>query len=149
MPDQDYSIQDLCEKTGLPRRTIHFYSQQGLLPPPAGAGPGTRYDDRHLLRLQIILRLRQQGLRLDEIRLKLQEAGLADLRILQDQLEAPLEINQAPPAPQIFQHYLLPGGMMLLAPASLSTANRKKLAELLNAAHQIFGSTPLDSIIKE
>ena len=149
MPDQDYAIQDLCEKTGLPRRTIHFYSQQGLLPPPAGAGPGTRYDDRHLLRLQIILRLRQQGLRLDEIRLKLQEVSLADLRTLREQLEAPHEINQAPPSPQIFQHYLLPGGMMLLAPATLSTANRKKLAQLLIAARQIFGSTPIDQIIKE
>jgi DNA-binding transcriptional MerR regulator len=149
MSDQDYSIQDLCEKTGLPRRTIHFYSQQGLLPPPAGAGPGTRYDDRHLLRLQIILRLRQQGLRLDDIRQRLQGVDLSDLHSLQKQLEMPLEINQAPPTPQIFQHYLLPGGMMLLAPATLSTANRKKLAELLSSARQIFGPTPIESIAKE
>ena len=149
MPDQDFSIQDLCEKTGLPRRTIHFYSQQGLLPPPTGAGPGTRYDERHLLRLQIIPRLRQQGLRLDEIRHKLQEAGLADLRSLRGQLEPSPDLKQETPSPQIYQHFSLPGGILLLAPATLSTANRKKLAELLAAARQILGPTPLESTIKE
>ncbi len=35
MPDQEFSIQDLCDQTGLPRRTIHFYIQQEILPPPA------------------------------------------------------------------------------------------------------------------
>jgi hypothetical protein len=39
--------------------------------------------------------------------------------------------------------------MMLLAPATLSTANRKKLAELLSSARQIFGPTPIESIAKE
>ena len=39
-----YRMKDLCEATGLPRQAIHFYIQQGLLPPgarPAATWPGT------------------------------------------------------------------------------------------------------------
>ncbi len=133
----DYSIQDLCDQTSLPRRTIHFYVQQGLLPPPEGAGVGTRYNEVHLLCLKLLPLLRRKGLKLDEIRERLQGLDADALRALYDQVNEP-----APPAlfpvSQPFAHYALPAGIMLLAPATLTSAERKKLTELLKAAVEIF-----------
>ena len=149
MTDQDYSIQDLCDKTGLPRRTIHFYTQQGLLPPPTGAGPGARYDARHLLRLQLIPLLRQQGLRLDQIRMQFQGADLPALHSLREGLAAPPAPPPLEPDVQPYLHYQLPGGLLLVAPANLPPAGRKKLADLLEAARRIFGPPLLDPPSKE
>jgi len=141
MEVKDYSIQELCDKTGLPRRTIHFYSQQGILPPPSGAGLGAHYDEGHLLRLLLIPVLRQQGLRLDEIRSQLTGMDLEALQALH------LQLGQAhrPPAPQpvgqVYTHYALPGGMTLIAPDSLSPAERLKLNTLLETARRLFSSS--------
>lgn len=133
----DYSIQDLCEQTSLPRRTIHFYVQQGILPPPDGAGVGARYNENHLLCLKLIPLLRRKGLKLDDIRVRLQGLDESALRALYDQVYAP-----APPAllpvSQPFAHYALPAGITLVVPASLNPSERKKLTELLKAANEIF-----------
>ena len=138
---QQYSIQELSEKTSLPRRTIHFYVQQGLLPPPDGAGVGTRYYPIHLLCLQIIPLLQRKGLRLDEIRQKL--SGLNEDRLLSLYSQ---EYDSQPPVPvflptsQPFAHYQLPAGMTLIVPATMTLAERKKLTEVLSSINQIFSS---------
>src|SRR5437870_13829308 len=67
----EYTIGELVSLSGVNRRNIHFYVQQGLLPPPHGAGLGARYGDEHLLCLRAIPVLRNRGLRLDEIRERL------------------------------------------------------------------------------
>ena len=69
----EIDINELVEKSGVPRRTIHFYVQQGLLPPAEGAGLAARYSEEHLLRLAAIPVLRRRGLRLDEIRREFQQ----------------------------------------------------------------------------
>ncbi|MCX6068015.1 MAG: MerR family transcriptional regulator [Chloroflexi bacterium] len=135
----EYSIQELSDQTGLPRRTIHFYVQQGLLPPPVGAGVGTRYFENHLFCLRLIPLLKRKGLKLDEIRARLKDLDESDLRALYDQINEP-----APPAPaflptsQPFAHYQLPAGMTLTVPATLTASERKKLAELLHTIGDIF-----------
>ncbi len=121
MEMKDYSIQELCDQTGLPRRTIHFYSQQGILPPPSGAGLGAHYDEGHLLRLLLIPALRRQGLRLDEIRTRLTGMDLDALQALHRQVGQEGQARrspQPPPAGRTFTHYPLPAGMLLVAPDS-------------------------------
>jgi DNA-binding transcriptional MerR regulator len=154
MEVKDYSIQELCDKTGLPRRTIHFYSQQGILPPPSGAGMGAHYDEGHLLRLLLIPILRQQGLRLDDIRARLDGLEMEALRALYVQhagqaqrIPASLPPRPAAPQPvgQAFTHYPLPAGMTLIAPDSLSPSQRIKLNTLLETARRLFSpSGPYD-----
>ena len=39
MEDTSFTIQELVDLSGVPRRNIYFYAQQGILPPPQGAGP--------------------------------------------------------------------------------------------------------------
>ena len=67
----EYTIGELVSLSGVNRRNVHFYVQQGLVPPPQGAGLGARYSDEHLLCLRAIPVLRKRGLRLDEIRKRL------------------------------------------------------------------------------
>jgi DNA-binding transcriptional MerR regulator len=155
--EQEYSIQELCDITGLPRRTIHFYTQQGLLPPPSGAGLGARYSDTHLTRLRLIPILRQRGLRLDQIRERFEQTSPDDLAglLLPDDAasatHAPMAMLNEAAAPrrlraqQNFVHYALPGGMMLVAPAVMNSYDRHKLARLLEAAERIFSEPTLPS----
>lgn len=143
MEMKDYSIQELCDKTGLPRRTIHFYSQQGILPPPSGAGLGAHYDEGHLLRLLLIPALRQQGLRLDEIRSRLTGMDLDALQAMYRQVGQAARPAMPPPVSQAYTHYPLPAGMTLVAPDSLSPADRLKLHALLETARRLFSSPSL------
>jgi DNA-binding transcriptional MerR regulator len=39
-----YSMSELAEKSGLSKRTIHYYVKLGLLPNPGTRGPSTRYQ---------------------------------------------------------------------------------------------------------
>lgn len=80
MSSRTYDIQELVSASGVPRRTVYFYVQQGLLPPPEGAGLAARYGEEHLARLRSIPVLRQRGLRLDEIREQFQRMDLDALR---------------------------------------------------------------------
>lgn len=62
-----YSIGEISEMTGLSRRTIRYYLQRGLIPPPLGAGRGRYYTRDHLARLKKIIGLQAGGMFLDEI----------------------------------------------------------------------------------
>ena len=97
MAENEFSIQELCDQTGLPRRTIHFYIQQEILPPPIGSGLGARYQAEHLLRLKLIPHFRQQGLKLDDIRLKFHTTDRAELEQILAQ-SAPPHLAPAPAA---------------------------------------------------
>jgi DNA-binding transcriptional MerR regulator len=64
-----YSIGDLARRTGLPVRTIRFYSDSGVLPPTDRSPAGyRRYDLDALARLELIRTLRELGLDLAAIR---------------------------------------------------------------------------------
>ena len=66
------TITELEEKSGVARRTIHFYVREGLLPAPEKPGGGARYDEEHLLRLLIIRELQVEHYRLSAIRERLE-----------------------------------------------------------------------------
>ena len=141
MDETRYTIQDLCDRTGLPRRTIHFYTGQDLLLPPVGAGPGAYYTAEHLARLRLIPLLRRQGLRLDEIRQKFHSLQPEQFISLLTSLEQPIQ----PPEPlrgESYIHYSLPGGIQLAVPAGLNAARRSQVLDLLAAAQKIFSSEP-------
>jgi DNA-binding transcriptional MerR regulator len=157
----EYTIAELTERTGVNRRTIHFYVQQGLLPPPEGAGLGARYSDEHLLRLQAIPLLRRQGLRLDDIRAQLagldrpglqavvgHRAPLPPVRTAaepaalagppdREPADAPGQI--AWPHGQPVTRYVLAPGIELLVDAAAEPRLRARAAELAQAIQRVLG----------
>ena len=66
--EKRYTVEDLEQMTGVSRRTVRFYVQRGLLPPPDGRGRGCHYREEHLAGLMRIQELKQQGKSLREIK---------------------------------------------------------------------------------
>jgi hypothetical protein len=52
-----YTIGELAGLSGISRRTVRFYVQSGLIPPPLGAGRGSYYTNEHL---EAIVRIRRR-----------------------------------------------------------------------------------------
>lgn len=56
-----YKMKDLCKITGLGRQVIHFYIQQGLVPPGRKTGHNMAwYTENHLERIQMIRKLQHE-----------------------------------------------------------------------------------------
>ncbi len=70
-----YSIDDLCQLTGLTRRTIRFYIQSSLLARPHGERRGAWYGSEHLERLIAIRKWTSAGLSLEGIAALLADAS--------------------------------------------------------------------------
>lgn len=81
-------MRDLVRESGLPRETIHFYIQQGLLPEPVKTGRNTAlYSLEHLERLGRIRDLQEkQFLPLKAIRAVLDESADVDFTPEQEDL---------------------------------------------------------------
>ena len=67
-----FRISELERRSGISRRTIHFYFQEGLLHPPLKTGKTmSYYDESHLRKLIYIRKAKQRGQPLFAIRKKL------------------------------------------------------------------------------
>jgi DNA-binding transcriptional MerR regulator len=79
------TIGDLARRTGLPVKTLRFWSDEGLLPPTSRSASGYRlYGEEALLRLELVRSLREAGLGLEAIRKVLRrDMSLADALRLQ------------------------------------------------------------------
>ena len=62
------AIDELCALVDLPRRTVRYYIQEGLVDRPAGAKRGAYYTRRHLEQLMTIRTWQRAGLSLERIR---------------------------------------------------------------------------------
>ena len=147
----EYTIGELVSLSGVNRRNVHFYVQQGLLPPPQGAGLGARYSDEHLLCLRAIPVLRNRGLRLDEIRERLADSDARSIeafltegpRSAPPDREARRGTMPTPTKPKA-QHlvrYTLAPGVELLVDNANSTASAQ-VAALIQSAQKIFQQNP-------
>ena len=63
-----YAIGDLARLGGVSRRTVRYYVQEGLIPPPFGVGRGNHYGAEHLEQILRVKALQEAGRTLDEIR---------------------------------------------------------------------------------
>lgn len=64
----EYKVSELADKTGVTKRTIHYYISKGLLMPAKGKGVNSIYDDEHLKRILLIKRLQAEYMPLNKIR---------------------------------------------------------------------------------
>jgi DNA-binding transcriptional MerR regulator len=63
-----FSLDELCALADLPRRTVRFYIQEGLVDRPEGAKRGAYYTRDHLEQLLTIRKWQRAGLSLERIR---------------------------------------------------------------------------------
>lgn len=132
--NSQYTFDELCQLVALPQRTVRFYIQKGLVPPPYGKNRGARYDQLHLERLLFIRRWQQAGLSLERI---------AELMHG--------EINDVPPVPpprpgsvEVWSKLLISDGVELhIEPgrSGLSNADLRALCQAVIAAYSQITST--------
>ena len=85
----ELDIKELCDRGKVTARTVHYYIQQGLLPPSGSTGPGARYTEEHLDRLKLIRLLQNEHLPLAEINRRLRSLGAEQVRsLLQERKKA-------------------------------------------------------------
>ncbi|MEV0094857.1 MerR family transcriptional regulator [Streptomyces sp. NPDC050738] len=71
MPEtREYRMEELAKEAGITVRTLRFYRERKLIPPPRREGRIAWYDDHHLARLRTIAALLERGHTLN---------GIADL----------------------------------------------------------------------
>lgn len=66
--DRTYTLEELCTLVDLPKRTIRYYMQIGLVDRPEGLNRGAKYFGRHLEQLLGIRKWQDAGLSLERIR---------------------------------------------------------------------------------
>jgi len=105
-----YNIEYLVKETGISRRTIRYYIQRGLLPPPLGSRRGSYYTEEHLTRLKLIHELSQQGTPLIQIK-----------NLIEEKPDRHLALPVAQPRQQRprFERVNLPHGLELNIPQHL------------------------------
>jgi len=75
------TIQELADRAEVTTRTIRYYVEQGVLPPPERGRPA-EYNEEHVARLALIKRLKAQYLPLEEIRDTMQRLSLPEVEAL-------------------------------------------------------------------
>ena len=68
MTDKTFTLDELCVLTDLPKRTVRYYIQIGLMERPIGETRAAHYLGRHLEQLLRIKGLSEAGVSLERIR---------------------------------------------------------------------------------
>ena len=141
------TIDDLARRVHLPVRTIREYHSMRLLPPPERRGRLGLYGDRHVQRLQLIIRLQRRGYSLAGIRdlLGAWENG-TDLTTLLGAAESPAALDEPPlrlTRAELYQR--LPA----LDSAALSRARQVGLVRWHGEDHFVVRSPALLSLVAD
>lgn len=125
---QTYSADELAAHAGVPRRTIRYYIELGLVDRPIGETRAAYYTWQHLQQLLAIRRYTEQGFSLERIR-----------ELLTSPAEPPAATRAARPGDIMVQSHvtLAPGlelviepGLAQLTPEQLRHLARETLAAL-------------------
>ncbi|MDR3575872.1 MAG: MerR family transcriptional regulator [Anaerolineaceae bacterium] len=92
--NRDYLIHELAEQANVSVRTIRYYLDQGLLPPPQVKGRYALFNSEHLGRLELIRRLKDAYLPLREIRQKMDSLTGLEVRDLLKRGTDPITVPQ-------------------------------------------------------
>jgi len=130
-----FTLDALCTLAGLPKRTVRYYIQIGLVDRPEGETRGARYHHRHLEQLLAIRRWTQAGLSLERIRELSTGAG-----------EAPPRQRDRTGSIEIWSHFVVADGVEVkLNPAVAgmsSDQSRQFFAAVMAAYQQITSEDP-------
>ena len=122
--NRSFTLDELSALAELPRRTVRYYIQIGLLDRPDGVGRGAHYNERHLDQLLEIRKWTQAGLSLERIRELLSPDG--------DDTPVPPPVPRRRGAVEVWSHVVLDDGVELTVEpkrAGLSPEQVRALAQ--------------------
>ena len=102
---QHYDIEELARLVELPRRTLRYYVQIGLLDAPEGTGRWARYTPRHVEQVLQIRKWQLAGLSLERIAEVMRRPGT-------DQLLPPAP--RRPGTVEVWSHLVVADGIEIL-----------------------------------
>jgi DNA-binding transcriptional MerR regulator len=103
------SIDELAALVEMPRRTVRYYIQQGLLDRPVGEKRGAYYTPHHLEQLLTIRKWQAAGVSLDRIR---------ELLASPDESELPPPRPRGPGTIEVWSHLVVTDGLEITLEAS-------------------------------
>jgi len=140
-----YGIADLAELGGVSRRTVRYYVQENLLPPPFGLGRGDHYGPAHLDRLLQVKALQEAGRTLEEIRRTL--GGPPARRAEIAELSA--SPRHEPPPRELWRRLMLADGVELHIAGNVRLPASGRLAELAAWCRENFATPDKDKDLEE
>ncbi len=126
MEEKKINIGQLAELSGVSRRTIRFYVQNGLLQPPLGAGRGHYYTEDHLRDLLRIKTLKENNLSLEEVAGQLRGKNEPD--------------SAAYPLPTAWVRIEVGPGIELNVQGGVYPVTPARIRKLQKFVHQLFGT---------
>ena len=146
-----FSLAELCDLVGESPRTVRYYIQQGLLPPPAGTGPAATYGAEHVDGIKAVRAMQRQHLPLAAIRGRF-EASQAEVAApapddatayVQAALGAkavPVASPASPPAftQHTWERHQLSRDVEIHVRRPLSRADNRRVEQLLSSARTLF-----------
>jgi DNA-binding transcriptional MerR regulator len=97
MDKESYLINQLAERAGVTVRTIRYYVNEGLLPPPQTKGRYSAYDEDYLYRIRLIKYYKESYLPLSRIRELLDAMTPEEIRATVEKYDKePPEFNTLP-----------------------------------------------------
>ncbi len=126
---RQFSLDELASLIELPRRTVRYYIQEGLIDRPEGAGRGAHYSLRHLEQLMAIRKWQRAGLSLERIR-----------ELLSDDADT---LTPPPPrrgrgAVEVWSHIVLDEGIELTVEPSRAQLSPEELRELAQGVESLY-----------
>ena len=125
-----FTLDELGGLVDLPRRTVRYYIQIGLVDRPDGAGRGAHYTTRHLDQLLEIRKWQQAGLSLDRIRELLSAGG-------EEALTPPLRPRQKGSV-EVWSHVVINDGVELTIDSKRANLTPEEVRELATGVMDLY-----------
>jgi len=123
-----YAIGDLAALGGVSRRTVRYYVQGGLIPPPEGLGRGNHYGPEHLDALLRVKAMQEAGHTLEQIRRAQRSSDVARTAPRHPPAAAPHD--EAAPVRSVWRRLPLARGVELHVQGTVDLPSAAALREL-------------------
>jgi len=123
-----YSLNEIAALAELPRRTVRYYIQTGLVDRPQGIGKGASYTQQHVEQLLLVRKWQLAGLSLERIG-----------EVLKQQASGPL-----PPAPrrtgtvEVWSHLVVADGVEITLEPGRAGLSPEKVRAFFRGVLQVY-----------
>lgn len=123
------TLDQLCALTELPRRTVRYYIQLGLVERPIGETRAAYYTDRHLEQLLTIRKWTEAGLSLERVRGLLEGADP----------QVPPPRPRQPGSVEVMSHLIIADGVELVIEPARAGLKPEEVRELFRTVLEAYG----------